>query len=446
MAALAQQEQILSQIITKLKNTSGLDFFHSITEQLYHATGCDYAFIARLDRGEWVSKTISLFAKGQLADNFDYDLRGTPCEEVACDATYVCPTHVVDLFPKDELLVEMNIDGYLGAPLHSSKGEVFGIVVALYEHEIENAELVQSLFELFSGRIAAEIERTDQLKLQAKMNEVLEQKVKERTAELEQSLSYIQQSQEKIIEQERLASLGRLVAGVAHEINTPLGVAVLTGSNIKDVASQLSSKLNSQTLSKSGLHEAVSSLKDSSDALNSNLNKAVELIDSFKQVAAVRSENDLIEVELSSWLQTLFSNIEGLLNKEGITLKIDLLEGEYRVNTYPSKLSQVMINLVENVIKHAYVEEHNIKNRVVTISSNVAQGFYEICFEDNGSGIDGEHQDKVVEPFFTTKRHLGSKGLGLSIVNSIVSKALDGELTIESTAEEGTCVRIKLPM
>lgn len=434
------------EIISKLKNTSGSKFFDVMTEQLYYATEADYTFIARLERNLWQSRTVSLFAKGKHAENFAYDLRGTPCEEVACDSTYACKTHVTQLFPKDELLIEMNIEGYLGAPLHSTEGEVFGIVVALYENPIKELTLVQSLFELFSGRIAAEIERTEQHNALEALNKNLEDKINERTQELEHSLVLLKQNQEKMIEQERLASLSNIVVGVAHEMNKPLGNALLTTSNILEHVKQIYQKVKSNKLSRKSLEDALSSMEQSSNALEGNLTKTVKLIDNFTQIATEIEESTLASVQINDWLNKQCDRIQELLKDRNIRFINQISKDQITLSTYPDKLSQAFVSLVQNVMIHAFPAENNFNNKTITIISGCQNDHYFITISDNGIGIKQEHLEKIFDPFFTTSRHLGQVGLGLSVVNSIVVQVLNGTLSAKSKVGEGTSFTIAIPI
>jgi PAS domain S-box-containing protein len=175
-------EHVLPKIIKKLKSTYGHEFFNEITLQLNNITGADYTFIAKVDYESFTSKTISLVVKNKLADNIEYNLTDTPCAILTKNKISIYPKEICSFFPKDQLLIDMNIEGYVGVPLHDSKGGVIGIIVALHEKEIRNADFIETLFELFSGRIAAEIERNVQNNELKQLNEKLADKVDELTA------------------------------------------------------------------------------------------------------------------------------------------------------------------------------------------------------------------------------------------------------------------------
>ena len=183
---MSKLEQVLPKIITSLKSTYGADFFNEITLQLNKATGADYTFIAQVDYDLFTSKTLSLAVKSQLADNFEYPLYDTPCAIITNDEVCLYPKNICSFFPKDQLLIDMKIEGYIGVPLHDSQGKIIGLIVALHEHEIKNVDFIKTLFELFSGRIAVEMERKVQennlkhlnIELAAKIDELVKSEAK----------------------------------------------------------------------------------------------------------------------------------------------------------------------------------------------------------------------------------------------------------------------------
>jgi PAS domain S-box-containing protein len=176
---MSQLEQALPTIIKSLKSTYGHDFFNEITLQLNKITGADYTFIAKVNYDSFTAKTISLVVKNQLNSNFEYHLNDTPCAILAQDEVCLYPKEICSFFPKDQLLIDMKIEGYVGVPLHDSQGGIIGIVVALHEREIKNADFIKTLFELFSGRIAAEMERKVQESNLEQLNAKLTTKVDE---------------------------------------------------------------------------------------------------------------------------------------------------------------------------------------------------------------------------------------------------------------------------
>lgn len=436
--SVLSQESILHHIISALKNTSGDEFFNTIALQLDKIIKADYTFIARINKQQHTSKTISLIAKGKVAENIEYSLRHTPCDDVYGDTTCVYPSGICQLYPKDQLLVDMKVEGYIGAPLYSSSGEVMGLVVALYEQPITNQVLIQSLFELFSGRISAEIERVEKEQQLQALNDNLEFEVAVRTKELTDALAHIKETQSVVIEQERLASLGSMVAGVAHEINTPLGVAMLSSTNIGEITKSISGKLEQQTLSKKQLTARLADISESTAALVHNLQRAADLVTNFKQVAVERNITEYSKICLQQWITSQISSLKPLLKQAGISLTMTLPEQPVIIKTYPAKLSQVLVNIAQNTAIHAYDDSFLTEQKTLEIELTEQTDTVSMSLIDKGVGMSIEVLVKVFDPFFTTKRNSGGTGLGLSIVHSIVKGTLEGELKVDSQPGLGT--------
>jgi PAS domain S-box-containing protein len=175
---MSKLENKLPEIIKSLKSTYGNEFFNEITKQLNKVIDVDYTFIAQIDRHKRIAKSISLVVNGSIADNFEYELVDTPCAEAINDSVCLYPKNICHYFPNDQLLIDMKIEGYIGVALYNSNGQVIGIIVALHQDEIKDPDFAKTLFELFSGRIAAELERTEQKKHLEDLNVELSSKVK----------------------------------------------------------------------------------------------------------------------------------------------------------------------------------------------------------------------------------------------------------------------------
>jgi len=433
----------IGEIITSLKSSYGKDFLDTMTMQLHKSIGAQFTFIAKLDIKRNVSQTMSLVAGDEFADNFEYSLEHTPCADVSDDSTCIFPSEICNLYPKDQLLVDMGIDGYVGAPLHDSKGAVFGIVVALYSAPIKNADDVASLFELFAGRISAELERAEKEKALFELNQSLEQKVAYRTHELETALKRLKNSQKQLIEQEKLASLGRLVAGVAHEVNTPLGVAMLGSSTVLSGVNLLNTKLTQGALSKHDLESFIHDAKEASEGVEFNLNRASELVVNFKQMATDFHSDPKSEVNLVEWIESISTSLKPMLKNAGIILDLRLPSENLIVTSYPSRLAQVVTNLVSNAIKHAFPKKFEVAQKTITIQLGGSPFNYRLSVSDNGIGMDEKTKAQVFDPFFTTDRASGGMGLGMSIVHNLVTGSLNGQLDIKSEKLKGTKISIQ---
>ncbi|GEA13534.1 GAF domain-containing sensor histidine kinase [Alteromonas sp. KUL49] len=432
----------IDEIIQSLKSTYGKDFLDTITMQLHQSIGAQFTFIAKLDQARYVSRTLSLVAGDDFAENFEYSLEHTPCADVSDDSTCIYPSQICDLYPKDQLLVDMGIEGYVGAPLHSADGKVFGIVVALYSNSIENAQDVAALFELFAGRISAELERSEKEEALRELNESLEQKVIKRTAALNQTIEQLKASQAQLVEQEKLASLGRLVAGVAHEVNTPLGVAVLGTSTLASDIYALEKKFTAGAISKHDMETYFTDAKEMTQSIEFNLARASELIGNFKQMATDFHCDEQSTINVVDWLSSISTSLKPMLKKAGISLILKLPESSIVVTTYPSRLAQVITNIISNTVKHAFPSPSvkSEKSIVITLSGNASE--YSISMADNGVGMSADVKAKIFDPFFTTNRVGGGMGLGMSIVHNLVTNSLNGRLMVNSHEGTGTDIQL----
>ncbi|RRJ84251.1 GAF domain-containing sensor histidine kinase [Aestuariirhabdus litorea] len=416
-------ETLLREIIEGVSNTYGEAFFNRITLQLHKVIGADYTFIARLDRQKYTSRTIALVAHGELADNFEYSLEHTPCANAADDSICCYPSGICEHYPDDQLLLDMKIEGYLGTPLHDSQGDVLGIIVALYEQPIRNEEQTLTLFKIFSGRIASEIERSEYA-------DTLEERVKLRTQELQTALDNLNTAQEQLVESEKLAALGHLVAGVAHEVNTPLGVAITAHSHLQSAYHKLKQGFDNKTLSSQEMSHFLDTFAEGSAMIESNLERACELVRNFKKTAADQHSNDCEQIPLGDYYRQVASTLSPLLKKKKVQLEIHSV-GDGLINTFPGAHAQILTNLVDNSVKHGFRERtEQDRNQITVTITPMDQNRFKVDYRDNGCGIEDGIQAKVFDPFFTTSRETGSTGLGLSIIYNLIKKRFGESLTL----------------
>ena len=269
----------------------------------------------------------------------------------------------------------------------------------------------------------------------------LEQKVQERTLKLTQTLNELESMQEELVRTEKLASLGQLVAGVAHEINTPVGNAILAASVLAQETTAFDRTFSSGSLKKSGLRNYVETASESSNLVLNNLHRAAEIIQNFKQVAIDRTNLESRTFKVVDYLDSIAVSLEPQWKKAKHTLTV---EGNptIQMEGCPGILSQVVTNLVMNSIVHGYAprERGHLSFRVTEARERVV-----IEYSDDGKGMSSEVQEKMFEPFFTTARERGGSGLGLNIVHNIVTQSLQGNLSCESAIGQGTKFTLDLP-
>jgi signal transduction histidine kinase len=257
------------------------------------------------------------------------------------------------------------------------------------------------------------------------------------------TLVQLRETQSNLIQAEKLASLGQLVAGVAHEINTPLGVALTTSTVLEREVNQLGSRVDGQTLSRSEFKTALTRLDEGSRLLLANLKRAIDLVYSFKQVAADQASGERRRFDVKIWLDELLTSLGPVLRKSGHQVVVEC-PPDLVLDTYPGSLAQVLTNLVMNATVHAF-EPGQHGELAIRVTERRGQAI-RLIFSDDGKGIGPEHLPRIFDPFFTTGRDRGSTGLGLHIVYNLVTARLHGTIEVESCVAQGTRFTIDLPM
>lgn len=421
-------DMVLRRIIEGVANTRGEAFFQAITLQLNQVIAADFTFIARLDRQAYTSKTLALVVDGALTDNLEYSLLHTPCANVADNSYCIYPCGIQQLFPQDQLLVDLGVEGYVGTPLHDLHGGVLGIVVAMYRQPIGNPELITTLFSIFSGRIEAEMERQDYEQQLQQLNSKLEEKVARRTTELSRALTELQQMQSQLVEAEKMAALGNMVAGIAHEVNSPLGVAVTTQGVIEEQFRVLEQQLAGNHLSRSQLEHFCGAMRQALPLLQHNLQRAADLIQDFKRTAADQHSNEQYRIDVQQYYQQIISTLSPLTNKAGIRLMLQAEPG-IELTTIPGSHTQILTNLVMNSIQHGFAAAKPEDPWILVTVKAVADGFI-VDYCDNGCGLTEESRKHIFEPFYTTARSHGCTGLGMSILYNLVTAQLGGKVSL----------------
>ncbi|TCT10629.1 HAMP domain-containing protein [Tepidamorphus gemmatus] len=257
------------------------------------------------------------------------------------------------------------------------------------------------------------------------------------------ALTDLQRAQADLIQAEKLASLGQLVAGVAHEINTPIGIALTTGTQLAEEVQRFNRAAGSGQLRRSDLKRLTERMSEGATLLFANLNRAAELVHSFKQVAADQAGGGRRSFDMRTWLDELTTSLGPALRRSGHVLDIHCRDG-LEMNTYPGALGQVLTNLIMNALTHAYDEGQ--VGRMTLVVDEPAADMVRIVFRDDGRGIAPAFLHRVFDPFFTTGRSRGSTGLGLHIVYNLVTNTLHGKIDIDSTPGSGTIFVIELPV
>src|SRR5689334_22268579 len=259
----------------------------------------------------------------------------------------------------------------------------------------------------------------------------------------ESALLELNAAQQNLIDAERLAALGGLVAGVAHEVNNPIGISLTVASSFARRTEIFEAQLKGEGgLRRSQLDEFVQSSRDASQQLVANLQRAGELIQSFKQVAVDRSHAERRQFSLSEATDQIIASLRPILKRAPIALTIDVPEG-LTIDGYPGSYGQILTNLFLNAVNHAFKDG---QSGTIAISARPrGSDDIEIIFTDDGAGMTPDVQRQAFDPFFTTRRNEGGTGLGLHIVYNLVTQQLGGRMMLESRQGQGTTFRIIMP-
>jgi nitrogen-specific signal transduction histidine kinase len=248
---------------------------------------------------------------------------------------------------------------------------------------------------------------------------------------------------EQSFREEKLASLGRLVSGVADEINTPLGVCITAYSLIFEELEVCAYKLENQTLNKNDFKRFINISNDALSILKNNLNSTAQLIEKFKDISSLEFIEKKQVIQVDTYFKNMQINLQDYLENTNTKLILGHLTTT-ELSTYPCALTKVIFNLITNSIKHAFSYNEQGTIRLSTRINELNE--LEVCYTDNGNGIPPSIISKVMEPFFTTSNHITSNGLGLSIAHHIVVSQLKGSITLESEMGKGIEIIISIPI
>jgi signal transduction histidine kinase len=275
----------------------------------------------------------------------------------------------------------------------------------------------------------------------------LENRVEQRTEELSSAnedlrniLNNLQQTQKQLIESEKMASLGGLVAGVAHEINTPIGVGVTAASHIDTLNHSLLKKFETDSLKKSDLENYIIASGEAGKIILNNLNRAAELIRSFKQIAVDQTHDSHRIINVKDYTEECLISLKPLLKKCQHKVEI-ICPDDIKINCHPGQYSQIITNLFVNAIDHAYDKGESGLLKLVV---HLEDGECYFHFSDDGKGISKENLEKIFDPFFTTARSEGGSGLGLSTIYNIITQNMKGTLRCDSVTGQGTSFYFKI--
>ncbi|HVL75994.1 MAG TPA: PAS domain S-box protein [Noviherbaspirillum sp.] len=301
--------------------------------------------------------------------------------------------------------------------------------------------------------ILACIDITDKRRIENEVRELnanLERRVVERTEELQQTnrelaatLETLHMAQEELVRSEKLAALGALVAGIAHELNTPIGNSLMVASTLADQTREITARFHASGLKRSDLETYLDDADTAGEIMVRNLQRAANLVTGFKQVAVDQTSSHRRRFSVAEVVSEVMLTLWPTLRKTGFTFTQNVPHSMV-MDSYPGPLGQVITNLVNNAVLHGF---DGRQSGAVTISASMAaEGAIELVIADDGVGIPSAHLNRIFDPFFTTKLGAGGSGLGLNIVHNIVTGVLGGRLRVQSEPDKGSSFILILPV
>ncbi|MCP5041708.1 MAG: GAF domain-containing sensor histidine kinase [bacterium] len=407
-------EEVLRAVMEGTSATSGEAFFRASVENLTRALGMQFASIGLAhEQGGRSIETVALWSDPSLQDNIRYALAGSPCENVVAGETCIYPDAVQALFPEDELLREMEIRSYVGTPLRTAKGRTIGVLNVFDTRPLAGTQcpIATMVLEIFAARVVTELDRIHAHEALLEHRRYLEVTVQMRTQAL-------QSSQERLARSERLASLGTLASGIAHEINNPLGIIRLASEVLRVDAGDPAACL------------------DTVDKIIENVDRCKDIVGNVLRFAKSEA-SEKCELELNEVIDRAIDATRPEAESSSVKIFRSLAEGLPRVEGNATELQHVFVNLIRNALVADSVSE-------VLIRSEFDATCVRVVVRDDGQGIAEKDLPHIFDPFFTTRHCNGGTGLGLSICHGIVCDH-GGEIDVVSQHDQGCSMRVQLP-
>ncbi len=355
--------------------------------------------------------------------------------ESTLDDLYAGLAVAVVLSVSVSILIGLGIARSIVRPLRGLMNTMDAIVSGHYAQRVDDLDAGDEIGEMAR---AVEVFRANAI---AKRQAELDLKASKENAE--DALRDLQEAQRSLVEAEKLAALGGLVAGVAHEVNNPVGISLTVASTFARRCAQFADDIRGGEIRRSRLEEFISGSQEAAKQLITNLNRAADLIQSFKQVAVDRSHAERRVFDLKEATEQIMVSLKPALKHSLVWLSVDVPE-EISLKSYPGPYGQVLTNLVLNALAHAFPDKR--AGTIKLTARKLGTDQVEIEFADDGVGMSEDVQRRAFEPFFTTRRNRGGTGLGLHIVYNLVTRRLGGSLRLESHPGRGTTFRIRLPL
>ena len=464
-----QRKELLRLMVEGTASATGDNFMRCCVRYLAQVLQVRYALIAQLvDEFGTSARTLAFWTGETWSENFEYELANTPCDNLLKGAACLYPQNVQALFPKDPYLVQLNASSYFGSPLFDSDGKIVGLLAVLDTKPMPPDPDIELILKIFAARAGAELER-----IQAEEAlRVSEAREREKAIQLEFALKELKRTQSQLIQAEKMSSLGRMVAGVAHEINNP--VCFISGnlSYARNYFQDLLSLVElyqrtyphytpeiQQLVSRIELDFLVEDWSKVTQSMQVGVERIQKIVQSLKLFSRL-DEAELKPTDIHEGIDNTLLILQHRLRAVGNSSEIEVIKNYDQlplISCYASQLNQVFMNLLNNAIDAL---ENQPSPRVITISTSLVSDQEQLATNngqfttdkvvirigDNGVGITEAVQQQIFDPFFTTKPVGSGTGLGLSISHQIVVEKHLGHIGCVSAPGEGTEFIVEIPV
>ncbi len=449
IGSLAVDENVRSAVVYKKEGLANYKYFAHYSRE--PTTAADFVFRAGLVQ-EWIDGSfvlrLPILVDNEEVGRFiitedDNYLSGFAFNSIK----YMLPIFLVSMLVV--WVVSRSVRGRLAAPLSELTAAVHEVA---YNQEygqqvkiVSDDELGElgNAFNHMLGKLsqheAFRVEKEGEI---IKLNADLEEKVFDRTKELKTSLDNLKLTQQQLVEQEKMASLGELVAGVAHEINTPIGVCITAVSHLGESIVVIVKAFKDGSLTKQQFSDMISVITESAGIVDSNLRRAADLVKAFKAVAVDQSSAERRTIGLEDYLHDILTSLRPKLKRTPHEINIEI-ESDIQLYCDPGLISQIFTNLIMNSLNHAFKVDQVGQ---IKIQANQLGDTLHLSYADNGQGIEPEILNRLFDPFVTTKRGQGGSGLGTHIIYNLVTQGLGGRIQCASEVGKGVRFDITLPM
>lgn len=314
---------------------------------------------------------------------------------------------------------------------------------AILEQEVarKTSRLSQVMLDLEQRKNELEM-RQEKLEKEISQRRTMENTLRQSNQRLESSLNHLRETQQQLIESEKMASLGGLVAGITHDVNTPIGISVTAASYLREKLDSLDSALTSKELTQQQLQKFIEEGRESLSLLDNNLHRASDLISSFKQVAVDQASDAIRDINVKRYIEELIQSLQPHLKKTKHKIELNCADDLF-IRCPAGALSQIFTNLILNSLRHAF---DGIEQGTMIIDIELRDSELHVVYKDDGNGLSEDALTKLFNPFFTTKLNDGGSGLGTHIVRNLVTQTLQGDIDATSQPGEGLTYTFSFPV